>query len=192
MAQVAFWIVCGSLLLNLATTSWSILRPHQRVWPPPGDDSWQYYYALVLSLVWMLTFLALGVLDRGSLGFEHRSRFVLGGVLIVAGSVLCERAVRALSLHATAGLEGDLVTDGPYRYSRNPQYVGYIAVVVGYAIVCDSALALAAAGPAALSFLLGPFAEEPWLRARLGTRFDDYASEVPRFLGRCRRLRRSS
>ncbi len=123
---------------------------------------------------------------------RHWSRFVLGGAAIVSGVVVSQRAVRALGLHATRGLEAELVTDGPYRYSRNPQYVAYIAVVVGYAAVCNSGLSLAAAGLAALSFFLGPFAEESWLRERMGARFEAYASQVPRFLGRrrgaCQRL----
>ncbi len=183
MAEVAFWIVCGSLTLNIATTAWSVLRPHQRVWPPPGATSWQYYYSLTLSLIWMLVFLALGVLDWNSFVFEHWSRFVLGGAGIVSGAAVSQRAVSALSLHATSGLVGELVTTGPYRYSRNPQYVAYIAIVVGYAVLCNSDLCLAAAALAALSFLLGPFAEESWLRERLGDQFEAYASQVPRFLG---------
>jgi protein-S-isoprenylcysteine O-methyltransferase Ste14 len=186
MAEVAFWLVCGSLTLNIATTAWSILRPGQRVWPPPGDSSWQYYYSLTLSLIWMLAFLALGILDWNSFRFEHWSRFVLGGAAIVGGVAAAQRAVRALSLHATRGLEGELVTDGPYRYSRNPQYVAYIAVVIGYAVLCNSGLSLVAAGPATVAFLLGPFAEEAWLRERLGDRFEAYVSRVPRFLGRRR------
>jgi protein-S-isoprenylcysteine O-methyltransferase Ste14 len=52
--------------------------------------------------------------------------------------VVSQRAVNALSLHATSGLAGELVTDGPYRYSRNPQYVAYIAIVLGYAVSCLS------------------------------------------------------
>ncbi len=104
MAAVAFWLVCGSLTLNISTTVWSILRPHQRVWPPPGDASWQYYYALALSLIWMLAFLALGVLDWNSFRFGGPwSRFTLGGAAIVVGIALAQRSVRALSLHATRG-----------------------------------------------------------------------------------------
>ena len=186
MAEFAFWIVCGSLALNIATTTWSILRPRDRIWPPPGDTSWQYYYSLTLSLIWMVAFLALGGLDWNSFRFEHWSRFVLGGAAIVCGVAVSQRAVRTLSLRATRGLKGDLVTDGPYRYSRNPQYVAYIAIVVGYAVLCNSGLSFAAAALATGSFVLGPFAEESWLHERMGARYEAYASQVPRFLGRRR------
>lgn len=186
MAEIVFWIVCASLVVNIVTTSWSILRPGRRVWPPPGEACWQYYYSLVNSAVWMVGFLVLGVLDWNSSAFSHGPRFLLGGAGIAFGTLIRQRAVRRLSLSATRGLAGELVTDGPYRFSRNPQYVGYIAVVVGYAILCNSGLALAAAGFAAVSFVLGPFAEEPWLRERLGSRYEAYASRVPRFVGRRR------
>ena len=84
MAEVAFWIACGSLALNIAT-AWSILRPDRQVWPPPGDATWQYYYSLTLSLTWMLAFFALGMLDWNSFRFDHGSRFVLGGAAVLGG-----------------------------------------------------------------------------------------------------------
>ena len=186
MAEFAFWIVCGSLTLNIATTTWSILRPRTRIWPPPGDTSWQYYYALALSLTWMSGFIALGALDWNHFRFGHWSRFVIGGAAIAGGVLVSQRAVRTLSLHATRGLAGELVTGGPYRYSRNPQYIAYIAIVVGYAVLCNSDLSFVAAALAAVSFFLGPFAEESWLHERLGARYEAYASRVPRFFGRCR------
>ena len=184
MTAIVFWIVLAAIALNIATTTWSIARPQLRVWPPPGGTSWQYRYTLAVSLIWMLGFLALGVLDWNSFLLGHWARYVVGGTAIVGGLLVSQRAVHALSLHATRGLAGELVTHGPYRYSRNPQYVAYIAVVLGYAILCNSGLSLAAAGLATVSFLLGPFAEEPWLRERLGARYEAYAADVPRFLGR--------
>jgi hypothetical protein len=106
MTELAFWIVCGSLTLNIAATAWSIVRPHQRIWPPPGDTSWPYYYSLALSLIWMVAFLALGVLDWNSFWFEHWARFVFGGAAIVGGVAASQRAVRTLGLHATRGARG--------------------------------------------------------------------------------------
>ncbi len=36
---------------------------------------------------------------------------------------------------------------------------------------------------ACLLFCLVPFIEEPWLRDRYGSAFDEYAAQVPRFVG---------
>ena len=71
----------------------------------------------------------------------------------------------------------------PYRWSRNPQCVGFILGYVGYALLCSSSLALATAGLLGIVLGMSPFAEEPWLRERFGSEYGNYASRVPRFLG---------
>ena len=49
-------------------------------------------------------------------------------------------------------------------------------------MICNSTLVLIAAGLIALTFILMPFAEEPWLREGLGEAYEDYCARVPRFL----------
>jgi protein-S-isoprenylcysteine O-methyltransferase Ste14 len=46
-------------------------------------------------------------------------------------------------------------------------------------------MTLMAATVGGMLFLIAPFAEEPWLRERFGPSYDEYAEEVPRFLGAC-------
>ena len=102
-------------------------------------------------------------------------------------SELARRRRRRLTLgvHASQGLGGDLVTTGPYQYSRNPQYVGTIPAVLGYAIICDSILALITALLVAGWCVLVPFAEESWCREHLAG-YGEYSMKVPRFFGRRR------
>ena len=88
-----------------------------------------------------------------------------------------------LGVRASQGLASNLVTTGAYRYSRNPQYVGAIPAVLGYAILCNSTLALAAALLVSGWLALVPFAEESWCRERLGEAYEKYARQVPRFFG---------
>jgi hypothetical protein len=101
----------------------SLVRPLLQIWPPPGRDSWQY------RLVWTLTGLcavglaAVGVLDWNTLSFSHWFRIPIGTTLIVGGLALALWAVRVLGVHATSGLQDSLVEVGPYRFTRNPQYV---------------------------------------------------------------------
>lgn len=82
-----------------------------------------------------------------------------------------------------------LATTGPYRYTRNPLYLGSALLGAGFVIAADYwLLALLA-----LVLLLGVYlpvigAEERYLAERFGAAFQEYAARVPRLLphlGRC-------
>jgi protein-S-isoprenylcysteine O-methyltransferase Ste14 len=94
-----------------------------------------------------------------------------------------EWSMRTLSDHQTLGLQGELITDGPYRYSRNPQYVAEILTYLGVVLITNSLLAAMIGSLVILWFLMAPLAEEPWLARQFGERFEEYSRQVPRFLG---------
>ncbi len=183
MRQAAIWTTFVSLgLLGLSlvvTLAW----PQHRVWPPPRRLSWQYAYTWGLTWVGMLGIAVLGVFDWNTGDVPGWLR-TSGGLVAVAGTVFTFWAVHVLGVHATQGLGGELVTTGPYRFSRNPQYVGDIALLLGFGLLANSVITLAAAALGAVWFALAPFAEEPWLRERLGDAYEEYTRRVPRFLGR--------
>ena len=95
----------------------------------------------------------------------------------------CVSPERRLTVAASFGLQGRLVTSGSYRYSRNPQCVGFIVGYLGYGLLCNSLLALIAAVLLGVELALSPFAEEPWLRERFGQEYEEYSRRVPRFFG---------
>jgi protein-S-isoprenylcysteine O-methyltransferase Ste14 len=77
----------------------------------------------------------------------------------------------------------DLVTEGLFRHSRNPMYVGKFLMVLGAGIASNrwpSMLAITAA----YSFMYQAvtLAEEAFLRQKFGAAFDDYCRRVPRWL----------
>jgi len=161
----------------------SVWRPEARVWPPPRRCSWQFWTVWALTDLVTLGILVVGILDWNSLGLDLWLRASLGGVLAAAGGGFALWAIRTLSWHATLGLEVQLVDRGPYRWSRNPQYTGDIALVGGWALLCGSLLTGILCLLGAAWFALAPRAEEPWLRARYGPAYDDYRRRVRRFLG---------
>lgn len=59
-----------------------------------------------------------------------------------------------------------LVRRGPYRFSRNPQYVGFIVGLIGWVFLSSSRLALPASFAGVIPLIVVPFAEEGWLLAR--------------------------
>ena len=67
---------------------------------------------------------------------------LLGAVLLAGGVVVARRAatrfLRARTTLDPSGSSAALVTDGPYRRSRNPIYVAYVLVYAGVACLVDS------------------------------------------------------
>ncbi|MDH3497770.1 MAG: isoprenylcysteine carboxylmethyltransferase family protein [Gemmatimonadota bacterium] len=75
-----------------------------------------------------------------------------------------------------------LVTDGPYRWSRNPQYVAYSGIPVGYAL---TGVAVMAWVGVALYLVLvhgTVLVEEEHLERQLGDAYRAYKRTTPRYL----------
>lgn len=80
-----------------------------------------------------------------------------------------------------------LVTGGPFRWTRNPIYLGLAGVLLAHAILRRSWLALApVAGFVAVMDRVQVPAEERALRKRLGRPYDRYRAGTPRWLGATR------
>ncbi|MFB6219380.1 MAG: isoprenylcysteine carboxylmethyltransferase family protein [Halobacteriaceae archaeon] len=78
---------------------------------------------------------------------------------------------------------GELVVSGPYRYSRNPMYVGVVVALLGEAVAFESALVAVLAAVALVLFDRLVRWEEAGLRESLGGAFEAYCEQVPRWLG---------
>jgi len=107
-------------------------------------------------------------------------------VLIAAFVVWNGWALMLFGRHETGLLPGEetqaLIEEGPYRLSRNPLYVGLLALYVGLALLTSVwALVLT---PVAWGLLLwgAILPEERFLRERFGAAYDDYARRVRRWL----------
>jgi protein-S-isoprenylcysteine O-methyltransferase Ste14 len=81
-----------------------------------------------------------------------------------------------------------LLTDGPYRWSRNPMYVAALAIWTGWALFYGSVavLVVMVAAGVGLAFAAVP-TEERMLEAQFGEAYLRYKDTVPRWLGRTRR-----
>jgi hypothetical protein len=75
-----------------------------------------------------------------------------------------------------------LVADGPYRYVRNPLYLGSLLLCIGLGLLANRAgfLILVAAATIRILRLIGR--EEENLRRQQGERFLNFAHLVPRLL----------
>jgi protein-S-isoprenylcysteine O-methyltransferase Ste14 len=75
-----------------------------------------------------------------------------------------------------------LITDGPYRFSRNPIYAGGILGLTGLAIALNTATGLAVAVVLALGVRQMVIAEERYLEAKFGDEWRDYRARVRRWV----------
>ena len=75
-----------------------------------------------------------------------------------------------------------LVTDGPYRYTRNPMYLGHLIFMAGLAITFQSWLAVVILAVNAVWFDRRVRGDETRLRALFGKPYDDYCGRVKRWI----------
>jgi protein-S-isoprenylcysteine O-methyltransferase Ste14 len=116
----------------------------------------------------------------------------LGWIVVAVGAVIglpCvwEFAWRGLGTPAPFDPPRKLVISGPYRYVRNPMYVGMGLVIAGFAIVYPHGTLvfvgeLAFAAVAVAIFVIAY--EEPVLRKTFGADYDDYCRHVRRWIPR--------
>jgi protein-S-isoprenylcysteine O-methyltransferase Ste14 len=118
----------------------------------------------------------------------------LGGwrILVGCGLVLLFAGWNGWALwlfaqHGTGLLPGQatssMIESGPYRLSRNPLYVGLLALHLGIALLVPSAWAIALFPVAVLLVWWGAIRpEERFLHERFGATYDDYARRVRRWL----------
>ena len=115
---------------------------------------------------------------------------VVGLVLVAAGAALYlwsvwDFATFGRGTPAPIDPPAKLVIRGPYRFTRNPMYVGMLTVVLGWTILFGAApllLYALALGTAFHLFII--LYEEPHLRAEFPGEYEAYCSRVPRWLPR--------
>ncbi|SDI42537.1 methyltransferase family protein [Nonomuraea jiangxiensis] len=110
---------------------------------------------------------------------------VLGGLLVLAGLVVLVHAfvrfvVEGFGTPMPVAPPDRLVVGGFYRHVRNPMYVAVFAAVVGQAAIFGDPWLLGYAtvlGVPVYSFVR--WYEEPALRRKFGSDYDDYRAHVP-------------
>ncbi|MEU8226394.1 isoprenylcysteine carboxylmethyltransferase family protein [Kribbella sp. NPDC048915] len=114
-------------------------------------------------------------------------RIPVGGMLVLLFVAWNGWSLRLFARRRTGLLPGQstsaVIEEGPYRLSRNPLYVGLLALYLGLALLIPTFWGLALF-PAAVALVLwgAILPEERFLHARFGPRYDEYARRVRRWL----------
>jgi protein-S-isoprenylcysteine O-methyltransferase Ste14 len=114
-------------------------------------------------------------------------RYTLGGALVALGFALALFSIRRFK---AAGTNFDthkpataILTEGPYRISRNPIYMGLTAVYAGIGIAMDAPWVWLLLMPALAVMHYGVILrEERYLERKFGKEYLDYKASVRRWI----------
>ena len=145
-------------------------------------------YATAFAYLW--GYLSLGVrrYDK-DFGLEFPVEIMfLGTACMVAGGMIVFSCIGSFVLQgdgtpAPFDAPKRLVARGPYRYVRNPMYIGAAIVLVGFGLYYQSgSMALFALPFLVICHLFVLFYEEPALRGSFGEEYIDYTQRVNRWV----------
>lgn len=153
------------------------LKPLRYPWPP-------VLYVLAMAMA-LLADRYVGILPpaRGDGYF-----FIVAGGLLVAVAVALDLwAVKTLLDCHTAVLPNRcaqrLVTTGPFRFTRNPIYLGYTLLTVAFGLLTGNAwFFIAGLTAATLTTTVAIRCEEMHLLARFGADFEHYCQHTRRWI----------
>jgi protein-S-isoprenylcysteine O-methyltransferase Ste14 len=132
----------------------------------------------VLSLYWPL---------GPGLASPNALALTVGLLFIVLGFALAIRALQMFRRAGTHVVPGEpataLVTAGPYRFTRNPIYIGFVLVYFGLSIVLTSMWVLLLLIPTLVILQRGVVKrEEAYLERKFGDAYRAYKARVPRWV----------
>jgi len=136
-----------------------------------------------LLAVWLMPHLVLGFASPmfpAPHGVRQWTGYTLMAIgLVACGLVLWGRFSVAMVLGSDASV---LLTGGPYRWSRNPQYVAYTPFPVGYALVGAAVMGWVGVALYLVVVHLTTLVEEDHLERTFGDRYRAYRATTPRYL----------
>jgi protein-S-isoprenylcysteine O-methyltransferase Ste14 len=111
----------------------------------------------------------------------------IGVVILAAGAAVFwwgmatfTRAQTGIMLQSPARR---LVTAGPYRWTRNPMYVGFVAMYLGLALLMNSVWPLVLLPAVIISLeVIVITREERYLRSVFGPAYEEYCRRVKRWI----------
>lgn len=180
--QILLW--CGTFVVVFLTAycAWRARREYKglghltfttalAVW-----GAYSLHFVLTLYAAWSSTWALL---------IPPATAIAGGFVLMIVGALFFVAGIREFrTLRRMSGMVTDqLVTSGIYRWSRNPQNVGWGLFLLGVAVLGRSGMGLLLVGLSWLSFRLYMPDEERHLRQVYGDEYRKYFEHAPRYFG---------
>jgi protein-S-isoprenylcysteine O-methyltransferase Ste14 len=139
----------------------------------------------------LLEWLPLQISRMGLVSFTVASSavIVLGALVAAKGMVLRVWGTACLgygTVHHSEMQAGAVMADGPYRYVRNPLYLGGWCMMAAMSLLMPPTGALFAMTLLTVFFLRLILGEEAFLTVKLGQPYREYLRSVPRLIPRLR------
>jgi len=138
---------------------------------------------LVAVAMWGISLVTPSVVVPTPIRVSVAIAIALAGIGIAISGALSFRRARTTVNPLKPETTSSLVTDGVYRFTRNPMYVGVAAVLLAWAVFLSSPLALL--GPLVFILYIGRFQivpEERVLSAMFGAAYSAYRAKVRRWI----------
>ena len=139
-------------------------------------------------LVWQAVAAAFGLsIPLGNRLFDPLP--ALGTIVTFAGGSLIISAIAAMGASWEIPISAEqnnpaagLITSGPFRFSRNPIYLGFGITIVGWMLLIPAILSFIIVIGAMLNLRHQALEEEEYLIRTYGSRYEAWAREVGRFV----------
>jgi protein-S-isoprenylcysteine O-methyltransferase Ste14 len=142
---------------------------------------------VLLAVALALAFLLDAVIPISFVSGRRTVIRLVGAMLIAAGVALSAAVVQAFRAAKTPVSPGRpttrMVRTGPYRYSRNPDYIGQMLVYIGATLVANTWWPIFLAPFVLVAIQRGVVnREERYLEGKFGGEYRHYTDRVPRWL----------
>jgi protein-S-isoprenylcysteine O-methyltransferase Ste14 len=148
-----------------------------------GTPAWDLVFVAILQLLFV-AILVVGGLDAGRYGWTSLPLWLqVAGLILMITAILLVGWAMGQNPHfeSTVRIQTDqnhrVIQSGPYRIVRHPGYVAGIALLIGMALVLNSAWALVPAVLAAVDLVIRTSAEDRFLQENL-TGYREFAKRT--------------
>jgi protein-S-isoprenylcysteine O-methyltransferase Ste14 len=120
-------------------------------------------------------------------GAANANALMIGATFVSIGFALVALSFRRFRLAGTSVVPGEpataFVVAGPYRFTRNPIYIGFVLAYFGFAVMLTSMWVLLLLIPVLPILQRGVvLREEAYLERQFGDSYRKYKARVPRWL----------
>lgn len=160
-----------------------------------GDKDVKLKYTEVIlkatTLVWIVLWLYCIIFNKNSSEFNlifigEINIEILGFVATTVGVVFFELAIFYMKCSWRVGVDSntktDLITNGIYKYSRNPAFVGFDMMFIGLFLTYTNIYTFIVMGVNIVAIHLQILQEEKYLKDSFGDEYHVYKRATPRYM----------